>query len=568
LLLALGIGAAAAAWMLRANFVDDAFTGFLYLENLLAGKGFVFYPGQTPIEGVTNVGWLLLLLPLSAAIGPTLAAKLLGCALLIVAMAMVMRLGQRLLDATDIRGGRPITSASGGPERRPRRVSGFGLTVVPALLLATSFEFVYFSLSGMETALLAVVLLGMALIASRRPGSMALPFLGAAAFLVHPEAALVYPLYLAISRGHGAIFRSGDGDGTEKKGSRPLSRLAVFFVLVGGVTAARLAYFHDWAPNTFHAKPSDAALVVANAYGLLTGENSNVAFPVTGWLAVAVLALGYARLRRAAGETADMLAAICAAGIIFAVYSPTDWTALPRYFAPYLPAALILLWAGLLTAVEAGRALAGRTETSGEQASLSAENPGGQTSLSAENAAATGGRERPPRPELPQLALVGIAAVLLATNVFHSRTKLAAMGEFPGYVLAGHDLVKPAQWMGNHLAVGATIASRRIGAVAYYSRRKVFDYSYGLTDVEVARLVALHGGRFETPTDPALAQVWRARPPEYFLEDGLIMDYILASSGGSRERFLIHGIPYHVIRQFPIGRDSRWILARRMKPGA
>ena len=45
-------------------------------------------------------------------------------------------------------------------------------------------------------------------------------------------------------------------------------------ILVGGVTAARLAYFHDWAPNTFHAKPSDAAVVVANAYGFLAGENS------------------------------------------------------------------------------------------------------------------------------------------------------------------------------------------------------------------------------------------------------------------------------------------------------
>ena len=155
--------------------------------------------------------------------------------------------------------------------------------------------------------------------------------------------------------------------------------------------------------------------------------------------------------------------------------------------------------------------------------------------------------------------------MLLATNVFHFRAKLAAMGEFPGYVLAGKDLVKPALWMHDHLPAGATIATRRIGAVAYYSRRQVFDYAYGLTDAEVAPLVALHGGRFESPTDPALAAVWRTRPPEYFLEDSLIMDYILGLSGGTRERFLIHGIPYHVIRQFPIGHDSRWILARRRR---
>ena len=122
---------------------------------------------------------------------------------------------------------------------------------------------------------------------------------------------------------------------------------------------------------------------------------------------------------------------------------------------------------------------------------------------------------------------MAIATVLLAANVFHSRAKLAAMGEFPGYVLAGHDLVEAALRIRDHVPRGATIASRRIGALAYYSRRQVFDYSYGLTDAEVARLVAVHGGRFETPTDPALADVWRARQPDYLLEDGLIMDYIL-----------------------------------------
>jgi hypothetical protein len=118
--------------------------------------------------------------------------------------------------------------------------------------------------------------------------------------------------------------------------------------------------------------------------------------------------------------------------------------------------------------------------------------------------------------------------------------------------------------MRDHLPAGATIATRRIGAVAYYSQRPVFDYSYGLTDVAVARLVARHGGRFETPTDPALAQVWLSRRPEYLLEDGLIMDYILDQSGGTRQRFLIHGLPYRVIREFPLGRDGRWILAQRM----
>ena len=40
-------------------FVDDAFIGFQYVHNLLAGHGFTFYPNQIPVEGVSNIGWLL-----------------------------------------------------------------------------------------------------------------------------------------------------------------------------------------------------------------------------------------------------------------------------------------------------------------------------------------------------------------------------------------------------------------------------------------------------------------------------------------------------------------------------
>ena len=101
----------------------------------------------------------------------------------------------------------------------------------------------------------------------------------------------------------------------------------------------------------------------------------------------------------------------------------------------------------------------------------------------------------------------------------------------------------------------ATIATRRIGVVAYYSQHQVFDYAYGLPDAEVARLVAGRGERFDTPTDLALLAAWRAQSPEYLLEDNLIMDGIISKAGGTRRRFAIHGIEYQVIREFPIGRQ-------------
>ena len=142
---------------------------------------------------------------------------------------------------------------------------------------------------------------------------------------------------------------------------------------------------------------------------------------------------------------------------------------------------------------------------------------------------------------------------------------MARMDAFPATCLRGRFRSGYA-WMRDHLPAEATIATRRIGALAYYSHRKVFDYTYGLPEPEVARLVAQHGRRFDTPTDPALAALWRTRTPDYLLEDGAMIDYIVSLTGGVRRRFSIHGIEYRVIEQFPIGWNVQWVLAQRIGP--
>ena len=347
--------------------------------------------------------------------------------------------------------------------------------------------------------------------------------IGTLAFLVHPEAVAVYPFYVAL----GWLRRKPVAGRGASAGRGFLFGLLFFALLLAGVTAVRFWYFHDLTPNTFHSKPSDLRLAIQNAYDFLMGQNANVAFPITGWLAIPVLLLGYRRLRRGDPAASDMLASVCGVGLLFAVYSPPDWTVLPRYFAPYLPAALILLWAGIGEALSLLLPTAGRTQA--------------------------------------RQAIAGLTALLLVlTNIFDGQAKMARMEDFPGYVLAGKNLIGPAMWLREHLPDGATIATRRIGAVAYYSHRNVFDYAYGLPEPDVARLVARHGGRFDTPTDPALAALWRARAPDYLLEDAIMTDYIVSQAGGVRGRFTIHGIEYGVVEQFPIGHNVEWVLAKRI----
>jgi hypothetical protein len=217
-------------------------------------------------------------------------------------------------------------------------------------------------------------------------------------------------------------------------------------------------------------------------------------------------------------------------GLLFAIYSPADWTALPRYFAPYLPASLILLWAGILTAVE----------------------------LFVSSSASTNSK--------PAL-IATIAGILVLTTFFDHRTQMANMEEFPGFVLSGKNLIGPSDWMQKHLPPKAVIATRRIGIVAYHSQRKIFDYMYGLPDAEVARLVARHRQHFDLPTDPKLADLWQTRKPDYLLEDRLLIDRLVLQSGSNTpEEFTIHGIRYRVIRQFPIGHEAFWVLSQRIGP--
>jgi arabinofuranosyltransferase len=490
----------------RDCFLDDAYIGFQYVSNLLAGHGFVFHAGDAPVEGVTNIGWLLSLAPLAWLTELPIAAKLAGLALVLFTLILTVHLGNRL------------SACSTEPD------DSLALALLSALLIAVSFDFLYFSLAGMETGLLATLLMLMACVALDRPCSTLLPILGAAVFLVHPEAAAVYPLYAAFS-----LSRS---DSLSPVGRRSIFvGGAIFVVLIVAITAARFAYFGDLVPNTFHAKPSGLRSAVDSGYAFLRGQNTNVAFPITGWLALPVLMLGYLRIRREylATHAADMLAASCAIGLAFAFYSPADWTGMARYFAPYLPVALILFSAGL-----------------GEVLRLAI----GTTA----------------RPGTRQAVAALVAAVLVLTSLANSQANVARLDEFPGYVMAGRNLVGPATWMRDHLPPGATVATRRIGALAYFSDRPVFDYTYGLADRDVARLVAAHGGHFDTPADPALNELWRTRAPEYLLEDSPILDAIIAEAGGTRDHFSIHGVVYRVLTQFSIGRGSQWVLAQRVAP--
>jgi hypothetical protein len=482
-------------WLYRDFYMDDAYIGFRYVANLLAGHGLVFNPPMA-IEGVTNLGWLLLIAPASLVLPVPLAAKVMGLALMGLTVLLVLAAARDMV-------------RQAGPDTR--------LTWLPVAIivsLATNDAFVVFSLLGMETAALSAVFATMLLLSARTLGAGVLLFLGVLAFLIRPEAVLVYPLFLALTV-----------TGRMESIRMILPRLAIFALGVAAITGARWVYFGDLVPNTFASKSKGLWPIIANLVGWVDGSAVNIAFPFAGLLAILVLLIGAAALLRKPTPAGAMALSITAAGLLFAIYALPDWTKLGRYFAPYAPVALIVLWFGIAAVLRSAFAL--RREG---------------------------------------LVFGAIAAAIAVTGVSHTvaHTMDAARQKMPGYVLTSDTLIAPSVWMRDNLPAGSTIATRRIGALGFYTSFTVFDYTFGLTERDIARLARAEQRHFADPNDRALAAAWGARKPDYLLEDNDVIDAIVAAAQGRRERFLIHGDAYRVIKTFPIARNVEWTLAQRI----
>lgn len=483
------------SWTHRGHFVDDGFISLRYAANLLGGRGLVFNPGEV-VEGVTNLGWVVVvaaggwLVPL----GLPAVAKVVGTGCLLGAVGLAGLSYRRLV-----------------PEAQ-----AVELVALP-VLLALSPELVYFSIAGMETGLAALLLgVGAWLLLGERPRLVATSLVAAALATVRPEAVAVFPLAAVLLLASPARLRR----------RRVVLALGIFVAAVAALTLLRFAYYGEILPNTAFAKPPGSALAVLGRFrGLLTGTDPNVPPPYGTAVFLGAGAWGAVlawRRRPEARAAIAFLAAAAATGLAFGVYAPADWTDLGRYFAPYAPAAAILLVRGLAGGMEA---LLGH------------------------------GR----------MAAVAVAATLALFAGYdlwraHEHLDERALDQYPGFVLASDTLIPPARWIDEHLPPDAVIAARRIGALGYFGHRRVFDYAFGLTDRRVARLVAARGEAFGRPDAPELAAVWREVRPGWVLEDS---ERLAPLRRPGSDELTIAGLPYRTVRTFPLGDGgTRWELAK------
>jgi len=431
-------GFAVSAALYSDSLLDDAYIVFRYADNLVAGIGPVFNPGEW-VEGFSSPLWLLLVaVGRAAGAAPESTVRVLGISLGMGAIIASWALGRRL--------------AAGWP------------ALIPALLLALHPAHAMWSVHGLETPLF-VLLVAAAFAAWGGDTPRATAAAGALfglAFWTRPEA----PLFVAIL----AVAATIRGNGR-----RAVRLVSWFASLAIPLLTLRLLLYGSLVPNTFHAKTG------GGIGRLLFGLGSARLFVQSHWVLVAacagVAALIVHRLFIVPSRDRGFARALCDAprsravpplpgDIILCGLAWSAWVvwiggdAFPgyRFWLPVLPLAGAL--AGWLVAEASGFA-----------------------------AFAFSAMPRLARPALLATAAAGLA-VIATTARTDVLLEYSTGKEFTARMLA------VGYWLGENAPREAVIALNYVGAVPYRSGLRTIDM-LGLTDPLVGRSPIR--GRFRFP---------------------------------------------------------------------
>src|SRR5262245_16765007 len=291
------------AALFRDWLIDDAGISLAYARTLAHGQGLRAQPGVPPVEGFSNPLWTALLAAvLSTGLPPALAPKLLSLALVAAAFLVLGLAGRR---------------ASPSPLAVP----------FPLLLLPLNTSFVVWSFWGLENPLLvALVVLSctLSLEAARDPRGS--PHLDRASGAVAGLLALTRPDAVVYATAYPVVLLAfGRREGAPPLLPRLRRVASTFLPLVAGYAAFRVLYFHDWVPNTYHAKDKPSLLALLDL-GKLLDLVASLAGPL-GFAALLLLVLAGLVVRPAPEARRRQGVLLVYLAVATAVYlaMPEDW---------------------------------------------------------------------------------------------------------------------------------------------------------------------------------------------------------------------------------------------------
>jgi hypothetical protein len=446
------VAAAGAAWYVMAELrtgpagfpIDDGWIHAQFARNLAMGHGMAFNPGE-PSTGTTSPLWTwLLAIPVALGMGVVPAAKVLGTSLAALAAVLAFELTRTVA--------RSLTAG-----------------IVAGLATALSPRLTWGAVSGMEVPLYCALVCATLVVFVRTNGRRGWDWatLAGLATLARPETGVLFPVLLAV-----ALFRRpASMDPTDatvivevagrgmRRRTRPLLLAALCFGgIVGAVMILNVYVSGRPLPATFYAKAEARGLVDA----VVTLDSRAVS--------EALVARPLATLNqvvRYVAEQSLVLFLFALAGVLYlagvmrrrrdepavspaALAVPALLVAAPLAMGAFAPVSPLLM--------QEGRYVAHLLIVS--------------FVLSATGAAILARQVRYPT-VVWAFALLAVARLASQDIAFAGRYALQVENINRMHVAAG-------RWVASHTSADAVVATNDIGAIAFFSNRRVLDLE-GLT---------------------------------------------------------------------------------------
>jgi hypothetical protein len=417
--------------------IDDAMISMRYAWNLSHGSGLVWNPGEY-VEGYTNpLMTLLMSLPslVLDKVNAVLAVQVVGVAFVLVNAFLITLIAEHFVP---------------GQERFRR------LFLVFAFLCALSYyPLVYWTLMGMETGLLAVllslgILSALRYAADQRPAHGVLLSISLGlAFLTRPDTlVLAVPIFVY------AFFVARKSERSPSLYTL-LAMVGLYAVFVVGQELFRWGYYGEWLPNTYTLKVSNIPFTsrIENGIKFVTPFLKEVSVLLI--LAGAGLVFAFRREKL-------FLVSIFVALVCYQVWAGGDVSINWRLLSPAVPIMLVLGVHGIFLALQ--------HQVSG--ASVERENSL-RTSTSL-------------RQHVPGFAACLLVFVMLLSVNLRFLPEVAMLRDFTD-VRVNEERVNIALAIERFTKPDATVGVFDAGAIPYYAGRPAIDF-LGKADHRIARL--------------------------------------------------------------------------------
>ncbi len=297
---------------------DDAFITLRYAQNWLRGDGIVFNPGER-VEGYTSF-LMVLLTAFTGFLGfdMVIAQRVISLSgYFITLIALCVYLHYFFYQRSD----------------------KWTLIVTALTLIATSYPFILWALSGLETAIFTglnfiAVSCALYFLENKQVNKKILlsaAFFFALAGYTRPEA----PIFAVMCFGFCCLQTIVQKNISDKRFREIIIAVALWFVLSAAYYVWRYSYYGEWLPNTYYAKLTDLPVEMNLHSGIAYVWEYLKAPPYIGFYFLLLAPFAFVSRKYPWGNAC--LFTIIFTFTAYVIYAGGDWMGESRFLVPVLP---------------------------------------------------------------------------------------------------------------------------------------------------------------------------------------------------------------------------------------